>query len=210
MLEGMFLTFIISITLLTIFPGADTIMAVRNTLRGGRSDGIITSAGICTGLMIHAGISSCGLSILILSSAKAFHAIKLTGAIYLIWLGLKNMKSLSGKNSPIMNCEVKQVSVSAGKSFTEGFLSNVLNPKTALFYMAFLPQFMNPEHSLVMQAYVMAGIHAGIAMFWQTLIVLSINKVRTFLINPKIRKIIDGSLGTLLMAFGIRLAAAGR
>jgi len=126
---------------LTIAPGADTMLVIRNVLRGGRRDGVVTTFGICSGLFVHATLSALGASILLMHSATAFHLVKLAGAGYLVWLGLHSLRSavLTPQRSPLEVVEPPRRRAPQ-QCFLEGFLSNVLNPKAAVFYLAFLPQ----------------------------------------------------------------------
>ena len=90
MVDTQVVTFIFVAAALTLTPGADTMLVVRNVLRGGRRDGVVTTVGICSGLFVHAALSALGVSVLLLHSATAFHVVKLVGAGYLVWLGLQS------------------------------------------------------------------------------------------------------------------------
>ena len=137
-------SFGVAITLLTVTPGVDTLLVIRNTSRGGLRDGVLTSLAICAGLFVHALVSSAGISLILLQSAWAFSALKLIGAGYLIWLGIKSLKSARRARGLNVDVTVTRQQVSCWLPLREGFLSNVLNPKTVVFYMAFLPQFIAP------------------------------------------------------------------
>lgn len=153
-------TFMIAITLLTMSPGADTMIVIRNTLRGGAKDGLVSSLGICLGLFVHATLSAIGISALLLYSATAFSALKIAGALYLIWLGVVSLKSF-WHHRKVQERAVEKKPFSFWGSLREGFLSNVLNPKAVIFYMAFLPQFINHEHSALAQS-----LFFGFTSFW--------------------------------------------
>ncbi len=145
-------TFLVAITLLTMVPGADTVMVTRNAMRGGIKDGFYTSLGICNGLFVHAAISVGGLSILLLHSAETFHIIKLIGAAYLCWMGISSFRQMRKGKAAADNLTASHGQVSTFRSLREGFLSNVLNPKPVVFYMAFLPQFIDPAENTFLQA----------------------------------------------------------
>ncbi len=140
-----FEAFLIAITILTLTPGLDTALVIRNTTRAGLQDGCMTSLGICCGLFVHALFSAIGISAILAQSAELFQLVKMIGAAYLIWLGFSSLKSLMTSGSGLSVAQMAQQSYDAKRSLREGFLSNVLNPKTAVFYLAFLPQFVNPE-----------------------------------------------------------------
>ncbi|WP_428635158.1 LysE family translocator, partial [Sedimenticola sp.] len=146
--------YLLAITLLTVSPGVDTLLVIRNTVRGGFRDGVLTSFAICLGLFVHAAVSAGGISFILMQSAWAFSLLKLAGAGYLIWLGGKSLYSAfrgqSGFKLEAGNSKHRQVS--AWTSLREGFLSNVLNPKTVVFYMAFLPQFIQPTDPALLKS----------------------------------------------------------
>ncbi|MRI33228.1 threonine transporter RhtB [Endozoicomonas sp. OPT23] len=197
---------LVALTLLTMTPGADTLIIMKNTSRGGLMDGSITSLGICSGLFIHALVSAAGISVILLQSATAFSVLKLAGAAYLVWLGVGSLKQAFRSNTAMFDVQSKEHFFSAVKSFQEGFLSNVLNPKTVIFYMAFLPQFINPEGSALVQSMTLAALHFTIAMIWQISLVLMVNKARVWLSRPIVNRGFNGVTGSLLVSLGIGLA----
>ena len=201
-------TYLVAITLLTITPGVDTMLIIRNSARGGWKDGAVSSFGICSGLIIHAGVSALGISVILMQTAWAFSALKLIGACYLIWLGISNWKSVLQKKQLIVknNLSTGNNGFNCMQSFKEGFLSNVLNPKAVIFYMAFLPQFINPSKSALTQSLILAGIHFIIAMIWQCFLALSINKLKNWLQQPKVNRIFGGLTGSVMILLGFKLA----
>lgn len=207
-MDPQFLTFLIAITLLTITPGVDTVLIIRNTTRGGWRDGALSSLGICSGLFVHAVVSAVGISVILLQSAWAFNALKLAGAGYLIWLGIVSLRSAVRQGTPlVLNGPPDRVAhFSVRRSLLEGFLSNVLNPKTIVFYMAFLPQFIDPARSALQQSLFLAGLHFVIAMVWQCLLASLVHQAKTWMQNQKVRRSLDGLTGSIMMAFGIKLA----
>lgn len=198
-----FWAFFIAILLLTMTPGLDTALVIRNTTRGGWKDGITCSLGICCGLFVHATMSAIGLSVLLVSSAELFTAVKTIGAIYLIYLGIQSIRSTFSKHQTTnvasqKNKDIKPLTV----SFKEGFLSNILNPKTAVFYLALLPQFINPEYSAFIQSLLMASIHFIIAMLWQGGIALLVEKAQEMMASEKVTKRIERVTGMVLILLG--------
>ncbi len=162
-----FEAFFIAITILTLTPGLDTALVIRNTSRAGFADGCTTSLGICFGLFVHATFSAIGISAILAQSAELFQIVKMVGAAYLIWLGISSLRSLMKTGQGIEVASLAHAQFRLTRSLREGFLSNVLNPKTAVFYLAFLPQFINPDYSPLAQSLLMALIHFAIAMVWQ-------------------------------------------
>ena len=200
-------TYLIAITLLTITPGVDTMLIIRNTARGGWRDGAVSSFGICSGLFLHATISAVGISVILLQAAWAFSALKLFGAGYLIWLGITSWrKVLKQESFEIVNGGTTVHTFLVQRSLREGFLSNILNPKTAIFYMAFLPQFINPAQSALVQSLFLAGLHFIIAMIWQCLLALMVKQAKVWLQRPRVGQIFDGVTGSVMIALGLRVA----
>ena len=201
-------TYLIAITLLTITPGVDTMLVIRNTARGGWRDGAVSSLGICSALFLHATISAIGISMVLLQAAWPFSLLKLAGAGYLIWLGLGSWrKILKQETFEVINGKsTGGVTFLVGRSLREGFLSNILNPKTAIFYMAFLPQFINPAQSALMQSIFLAGLHFVIAMVWQCLLALMVKQLKIWLQKPRVSQVFDGVTGTVMVGLGLRVA----
>ncbi|HEY0072072.1 MAG TPA: LysE family translocator, partial [Chloroflexia bacterium] len=145
---------------LTITPGVDMALVARSALSRGRNAAFMTTLGIITGLPVHAFLSAVGLSVILSQSALAFETVKLLGAGYLVYLGVRTIIS-AGKGGGKHD---KQASVQAAttqalsrketlriyrRSYIEGLLNNLLNPKVALFYLTFLPQFMSPGDPVI-------------------------------------------------------------
>ena len=197
--------YVTAITLLTMTPGVDTMLVIRNTSRGGVRDGIASSVGICSGLFLHATISAVGISMLLLRCAWAFRALKLAGAFYLIWLGIASFKAAltAGEHAGAGN-EAAGTS-SLKHSLWEGFLCNSLNPKAALFYMAFLPQFIDPAHSALAQSLFLAGLHFAIAIVWLSLVSILVDKAKVVFSTVRLRRTFDVVTGSIMVFFGITL-----
>jgi threonine/homoserine/homoserine lactone efflux protein len=199
-------TFLIAITILTLTPGLDTALIIKNTSRSGAQDGCVTSLGICSGLFVHATFSAVGISAILLQSAHLFQMMKWVGAAYLIWLGFNSLKAtyrgVKGLDVSEAICYRKFV---VRRSLREGFLSNVLNPKTAVFYLAFLPQFIDPNQSLFIQSFFMAGIHFVISFIWQCSLSITINSAQKLVKNSSVLTWMEGITGSVLIALGIKL-----
>ncbi|RLB72033.1 MAG: LysE family translocator [Deltaproteobacteria bacterium] len=202
-----FWTFLFAITLLTLFPGVDSLLVIRNTSRGGWKDGIATSTGICSGLFVHALVSALGISALLLQSAVAFNVLKLFGGGYLLWLGSCSLwRAVRGKKpiSPEIQ-PIKTRQFQLRRSLGEGFISNVFNPKTLLFYMAFLPQFIDPTRSPVLQSLSMAAVHFVIGMIYQGLLALLVCQVSGWFKSSPLGRTLEGLTGAVLVSFGLQV-----
>lgn len=198
-------TYLVAITLLTITPGVDTMMVLRNTLRGGAKDGLVSSLGICLGLFVHATLSAVGISAILLYSATAFTLLKTIGACYLLWLGFAGIRAFWNARYHTEETSLKPDPFNALRSLREGFLSNVLNPKTIIFYMAFLPQFIDPTHSALTQSLFLALLHFIIGTLWQGILVYMICSANRLILKPSIRQKLDLSSGLIMLFLGLGL-----
>nr|WP_256557759.1 LysE family translocator [Marinobacterium sedimentorum] len=203
---------IVALTLLSVSPGLDTLLTVRNAARGGVADGVVTSFGICSGLFVHAVLSALGISVLLMQSSVLFGALKMAGAAYLVWLGWGSLRqAVRGRGQQAAADSVQAVmqqKVSFWRCGREGLLSNLLNPKTIIFYMAFLPQFIDPAGAVLPQALLLAAIHFVIAMSWQSLLAVLTCRVRGWVRLPVLRRLCHGVTGLVMVALGVRLALA--
>ncbi|MDB4837823.1 LysE family translocator [Marinomonas sp.] len=200
------LPFLLAISVLTMSPGIDSILVMRNAALGDWRAGFLTSLGICSGLFAHATLSALGLSVILLSSATLFTAFKLLGAAYLIYLGVQAIRSACKPVGMTFNDQALNKPLSHWGSFRQGLLSNVLNPKPIIFYMAFLPQFIDPSYSPLAQSLFMASLHFIIAMVWQTFLAVMVSQARFWLAKPRVAQVFDGVTGVLLVSFGVKLA----
>ncbi|MBN7279499.1 LysE family transporter [Vibrio cholerae] len=200
-----FEAFLIAITILTLTPGLDTALVIRNSSRAGFADGCTTSLGICFGLFVHATFSAIGISAILAQSAELFQIVKMVGAAYLIWLGISSLRSLMKAGQGIEVASLAHAQFRLTRSLREGFLSNVLNPKTAVFYLAFLPQFINPDYSPLAQSLLMALIHFAIAMVWQCGLAGALSSAKNLLKNASFMRWMEGTTGVVLVALGIKL-----
>lgn len=202
--------YLAAITLLTVTPGVDTLLVLRNTARGGVSDGCMTSVGICSGLFIHATLSALGISLLLVETAWAFALLKWAGALYLIWLGIGSLRQAFERNPEAASAPVAQSNgrrVRLRVAFREGVLSNLLNPKTALFYMALLPQFIDPAGDPFRQSLMLATVHFVLAMVWQCGLAWLVVRVRVSRVGVRVKQALNLLTGGFFVAIGAKLAA---
>lgn len=152
-------TFTVATTLLLVTPGPAVLFVVARSLEQGRTAGMVSMVGINSASLVHVGFAAFGLSALLMQSAAAFSAVKYVGAAYLLYLGVRTLMS----NPQVEGHTAQQVKRS--RLFTQGFVVNLLNPKTALFFLAFLPQFVDPTRgSVALQVVVLGLIFTGLAV----------------------------------------------
>ncbi len=211
LLDPQVLAFALVAALMTVSPGADTFLVVRNTLRGGRDDGWTTVTGICCGLFVHALLSAVGVSAILAHSATAFLALKIAGAGYLAWLGIQSLRSAArGGADRALPDEVAPSRVPAARSFREGLLTNLLNPKVIVFYLALLPQFLSPGDAVLAKSLLLAAIHFIEGVLWLGFVAWGVDRSRRFFLRPLLRRWMDAFCGTVLIALGLRLALQQR
>ena len=205
MIDSQVLAFALVAALMTMSPGPDTMLVVRNALRGGRRDGLLTVAGICSGLFVHALLSALGVSAVLMYSAAAFTVMKVVGACYLVWLGIKSLRS-AARGAPAAIVDGGAGTVAASQSFREGLLTNVLNPKVVVFYLALVPQFIGPGDAVMLKYVLLTGIHYVEGILWLGGVALLVAGSRGMFLRPAWRQWIDAACGTILVALGLRLA----
>ncbi len=200
----------IAALLLTISPGPDTFLVIGNSIAGGVKRGVATALGTTSGGLVHIGLFALGLAQLLVYSATAFLVVKTIGAVYLIYLGAKALRSA------FKTAQVMPVSATRGKQTTtwrewraawgQGVLSNALNPKVAVFYLAFLPQFMSPNDPIVLKSAILISIHYAMGLVWLSIVAFTVARLGHWLARGVVRRWLDGVVGAVMVFFGLRLA----
>lgn len=197
---------------LTITPGADMALVTKNVITRGRTPAFLTALGISLGCLTHAALSGLGLSAILSRSAVCFEVVKLAGAVYLIYIGATSLRAgIRGRFSGHSIAE-SQITTSGLRlrSFTEGLFTNLLNPKVALFYLTFLPQFIAPGEPVLRKSLWLALIHVLMGMVWLTVFISMLHALGGVFSRSSIRRKLEAVTGGLLIAFGLKLAFARR
>ena len=196
--------FVLMCILLILLPGPDTAIATKNTLSVGRTGGFKTMLGTCCALLIHTLAAVAGLSAIIVKSALLFSVLKYIGAVYLVYLGIKTLSVLRHqKAAPELSFENKY----DGKScFKQGFLTNLLNPKVAVFFLTFLPQFVDSGSQTFIPFLVMGITYMILTAIWFVFYIYLLNQIGAFMKRPKTQRVMEAATGTILIGFGIKLA----
>jgi threonine/homoserine/homoserine lactone efflux protein len=207
-----FLAFLGVSAVVIMTPGPDTAVTVRNTLLGGRLAGILTALGISTGQAIWALATSFGIVALLVASEFLFQAVKYAGAAYLIYLGLH---ALIGAWRGIGDGPGTAIGAGAprlrpGKAFAQGLMSDLGNPKMAVFFASLLPQFATPGEGLFAALLTLGLVFSVMTFLWLTAYAFVIAKAGQVLRRPAIRRWIEAMTGTLLVGLGLRIAAEQR
>lgn len=211
MTTGDVAAFAVAALLLAVTPGPDMLLVARSSARDGRRHGLATLVGVNTGLLVHAAAAAVGLSAILAASSTAFTMVKVAGAGYLVVLGVRALwRARRREESAGAAAPVGPASGRASMAFRQGVVTNVLNPKVAVFFLAFLPQFTDPAEAMAPQTTALAGVFLGINVVVMGLLVLAVASVRSLLARPAVQRAIDGLSGVAFLGFGARLAAAAR
>ena len=200
------LAYVIVVILLFLIPGPAVLLTITRTVQNGRKGGIMAGLGIATGDFLHTLFATVGLSTILMTSALAFNFIKYAGAVYLLYLGIREMTS---KPSEPRLPKVK--STGAIKSFVTATVAEVLNPKTALFFLAFLPQFVHLERGHVATQFLILGaVFVSLSVMYTTSIVLGVSALgkmakRTTWIS-RLSRLSGKFVGAIYIGLGLKVA----
>jgi len=207
---GQIAAFTVAATLITISPGADMALVARRAITDGWRRASVTSAGVVTGLLVHATASAAGISAILVRSATAFTVLKIVGACYLVLLGILSFRAARRTALEPAELRAEERPARSGRaSFAQGFLNNVLNPKPALFYLAFVPQFLHPGDPVFVLTGILVAIHIAISIVWLVTWGWLVSRAGAVL-APRWRATLERVTGCVLVALGLRLATTSR
>jgi threonine/homoserine/homoserine lactone efflux protein len=205
------------IALLTVTPGPDMLLVLRNGLRAGTSAAWLTGVGCCTGIAIHAVAATIGLSAILAASAEAFTVLKLAGAAYLIWLGLSSIATTLGSRrdsgealAALARSAPERARIDSRQAFRQGLVSNLLNPKIAILFLTLLPQFVADGEPRVATTALLATTFVVIGLGWMRLFSLAIGPISRVLRRGAIGEWIERATGAALVMIGIGVALERR
>jgi threonine/homoserine/homoserine lactone efflux protein len=197
--------------LVIITPGQDTALTIRNTLVGGRRPGVLTAAGVASGQFVWTVGTSAGLAALIVASEPVFTALKLAGAAYLVFLGAQ---ALYAAFRPRRDSARAATTVHHGlgrlTAYRQGVLSNLGNPKMAVFFSSLLPQFIAPGHASFDTLLTLGLLFNAMTLAWLTGYALVVARVGDVLRRDRVRRSIEAASGLVLIGLGLRLATERR
>ncbi|MFJ9517343.1 LysE family translocator [Kitasatospora sp. NPDC101801] len=194
-------SFALVVGLLTLTPGLDTALILRTAALGERARAWGVVLGIGTGTMVWGTLSSLGVSALLTASHLAYETLRWAGVAYLLWMGLQLLRG-SGPAGP--EPEVGGGGFLAG--WRRGALTNLLNPKVGVFYVAVLPQFIPAGAPHLPMGILLTSVHVAEGLLWSTVLVAFARAVRGWLRRPAARKVLDRLTGLVVVGFGLRLA----
>jgi threonine/homoserine/homoserine lactone efflux protein len=202
--------FLVASVLVTVVPGADMALVTRQVLIGGPGLAQRTIMGNLTGICVHGAALAVGLSALLVASATAYTVVKLAGAAYLVWLGIQTIRSA---RRPAVTADAAPDGtgpVTPRRAFVQGLVSTVLNPKPALFFLTFIPQFIDRHESVLAQTLFLTALHVVVGLVWLTTYAHLVERARHALTRGRFRRWIEASTGAVLVALGVRVAVERR
>jgi threonine/homoserine/homoserine lactone efflux protein len=188
-----------------VTPGQDTALTIRNTLAGGRRSGVFTALGVATGQATWTLAAAAGIAALLRASEPLFVAVKLLGAAYLIFLGAQTLVGAVRRREGHVALAARRTT--ARGSFRQGVISNLGNPKMAIFFTSLLPQFGGTSFAALLA---LGLVFCTMTFLWLSAYGVVVAKAGDILRRPRIRRALDSATGTVLVAFGVRLATESR
>jgi RhtB (resistance to homoserine/threonine) family protein len=209
------LGFALAATLVILAPGPDFMLVMRNTVRGGRRAGWVTACGTLSGLTVWALAAALGLSALLRVSHVAYNVLRFCGAAYLIWLGATSLGNFRRKGTDRAGrapdiAALGQAPSRPGRAYLNGMLSNLLNPKISVFFMAFLPAFVPAGASASQFSLVLGAWFIAETGLWLAVVAWLADRGVRWLRRPRVQRWLERITGIVLIGFGLRLATESR
>ena len=199
------IAFVVSASILTATPGVDTAIVLRAALGAGRQAASWAALGVAIGCLVWGAAVALGLGVLLQTSAQAYRVVTYLGAAYLVMLGAKWLfmprSAVVAETGPVM-------STSARDALLSGLWVNLLNPKVGLFYITFLPQFVPAGSRAAVAIFLLVCIHVGLSLLWFAALIMATVPLTHILRSPTLIRALDRIAGSVLVAFGIKLAVS--
>lgn len=210
-LHAAVLSFALVAGLVTITPGLDTALVVRSAVAHGRRQAFATALGINTGVLIWGAGAAVGVSALLTASALAYTVVRVVGAIYMAWLGVRMLRSaLRDRGGVALHAAAEPVAAGTLRCWLRGLMTNLLNPKIGAFYVAVLPQFIPAGAPHLTVGLLLALVHNVEGIAWFAAIICGVHSVRAVLARRAAQRAVDGVAGTALIGFGLKLGLSSR
>jgi threonine/homoserine/homoserine lactone efflux protein len=201
-----FLLFLAGSILVTVIPGADMALITRQVVLRGRRTAQATILGNLSGLVVHALALAVGLSALLVASATAYTAVKLAGAAYLVYLGVQSIRQARARSAHVEAETVARGARLGGNAYLQGLISTALNPKPALFFLSYVPQFIDRGGSVAFQVALLAAVHIAVGFVWLTLYAAFVARMHAVIARPRVRAALARATGVVLIGLGLRVA----
>ena len=194
-----------------IAPGPDTVLVMKNAVVHGRRVAVGTSLGVNAGLLIWTCAAALGVAALVRESAVAFTVLKVVGAVYLLWLGIQALRA-ARRRSAHDSVDRGELGRSVGvlHGFRQGLLSNLGNPKIAVFFTSLLPEFVSGRHSILLPFLLLGCVFVLMTLAWLCAYALVASKISDALTRPAVKTALDSLTGVVLIGLGVRIALERR
>ncbi len=209
-MPAQFLPFLAVVVVLTLTPGPDMALVLRNGVAGGVRAAWWTGLGCCAGISVYAVASAVGLAAVLAASATAFALIKYLGAAYLVYLGVMALWQARRGTVAAAPPGAPATVVDRTTAFRQGLMSNLLNPKIALIFLTLIPQFVSAGEPALPTTAVLAAAFLGLAVLWWRLFSFAVGGLGRVLSRQRVRTAIERLTGAVLIGLGLRVALAGR
>ena len=199
------LAFLIVATVLIVIPGQDTALMIRNTVTGGQRAGVSTAVGVVSAQLVWTVATALGLAALLVAWRPAFDALKLVGAAYLLLLGIRMLRDAlrsGGEHEAITGERAR----TPRRAYRQGLLSNLSNPKMGVFFTSLLPQFAASLGGVL----ALGVVFGAMTLAWLAAYAVVVARIGNAFLRPRVRRVLDAITGTVLVAFGLRLAREHR
>ncbi len=187
---------------LVVLPGPDTALVLKHAVMGGRGPATRASLGSCLALLTHVLAAGLGLSAILAQSAAAFTVIKLLGAAYLAYLGLRLILAPAPEAADAPPAATRRTA----SPFVQGVLTGLLNPKSAIFFLTFLPQFLDPDRPVAGQLALLAPLTVAVAAAWLLVVIGLADRARGLAARPRVQEVFQRLTGTAFVVIATRLA----
>lgn len=198
--------FVLATVLLVTSPGPNGVLIARTVPTSGRAAGFANIAGFFTAFYIHGALSILGISVILLKSATAFAVVKYLGAAYLIWVGIRSLRAALKGIEPVPRVIPARRRRTLARAYVEGLLTNGLNPKVSMFYLAVFPQFIPLGGHPVAWAFLLVFLHSMVNLIWFSFVVLLFARLSALTRKGSVQRWIKGLTGVVFIGFGARLA----
>jgi threonine/homoserine/homoserine lactone efflux protein len=200
-----FLLFLAAASIIALSPGPGIFYVAARTIAGGRSAGLASSFGTAIGGLVHVAAGAAGVSALVLASAEAFTLLKIAGALYLVWLGLKTLRDAR------VDFPAAGATVGSARAFRDGIVVEAFNPKTAAFFLAFLPQFVDPDGTVWLQFLLLGLVSVALNTAVDIAVVFAAAHARTFALGrPAFLRWLRSGAGLVIASLGVGLLLSRR
>jgi RhtB (resistance to homoserine/threonine) family protein len=199
-------TFAFVASLLVMSPGPNGVLIAKTVPTSGRAAGFANVAGFVTGFYLHGAMAILGLSLILVQSATAFTIIKYLGAAYLCWIGIKALVAAWQGVETTEKIEPSERRRTLLKAYIEGLLTNALNPKVSMFYLAAFPQFITLGQTTPAASFMLVFIHSMINAVWFGAMVLLMSRLTSIARNGHFQRWLKGITGVVFIGFGVKLA----